>query len=466
MYQKRNSDNSNRWLRQVGCALVVWSMSWSMALGQTGNEPTHNSPYSILGIGDLNDQPFAASLGMGGLTATYHDPFHLNPLNPASLGWLRSTSFEVGVFGRYAELEASRQSEEVWSGNLNYIALGFPLRNPINELLDRIVPEFSVGMLFSLAPYSTVSYDIEVTTPLSETTSSRGLFTGTGGTYRLNWGNGFRYKNFGAGVNLGYLFGRIDNTRQAFIDGETFYYFDDFSDDINVNGFIWNVGFAYDYEFKSVNRDGELEPNGKKISAGLYGNSNTGFSTTSDRLYRRVYSVVNSINLPTELRADTITNATGISEQGTLPAAYTFGISYVDENKLMVGLEYSSSLWSNYENEAKPDDLSNAFRLSAGVEWIPDAFSYNRSLKRLRYRLGAFYENDPRTFNGDQLSKRGVTVGLGLPLTLPRQQTSFVNLAFEGGQFGLQDVITENYIKMTLGFTLNDNSWFFKRKFD
>jgi hypothetical protein len=80
--------------------------------------------------------------------------------------------------------------------------------------------------------------------------------------------------------------------------------------------------------------------------------------------------------------------------------------------------------------------------------------------------LGAFYENDPRTFNGDQLSKRGVTVGLGLPLTLPRQQTSFVNLAFEGGQFGLQDVITENYIKMTLGFTLNDNSWFFKRKFD
>lgn len=460
-------------MTQAGCLLVMWSASFSVAQSQNEVEPTYNSPYSILGIGDLNDQPYAASLGMGGLTATYHDPFHLNPLNPASLGWLRSTSFEVGVFGRRAELDAGRQTEEVWSGNLNYLALGFPLRNPINELLDRIVPEFSAGMMFSLAPYSTVSYDIEVNSPLSETSNSRGVFKGTGGTYRLAWGNGFRYKNFGAGVNLGYVFGRINNTRQAFIDGETIYYFDDFADDINVNGFVWNAGVAYDYEFKSLNRDGVLEPNGKKISVGLYGNSNMGFSTTSDRLYRRVYSVTDA-PIPTgelgdrvkDLRVDTLINAIGVNEQGTLPAAYTFGLSYVDQDKLMVGVEYGSSLWSNYTNEAKPDDLSDAFRFSAGLEWIPDATSYNRAYKRFRYRLGAFYENDPRTFNGEQLTKRGLTIGLGLPLTLPRQQTSFVNFALEGGQFGLSDVIDENYFKMTLGFTLNDNSWFFKRKFD
>lgn len=465
MYHWRNREKGEA-VRLKSCVLMaLWLLTLPCVFGQSQSEPTHNSPYSILGIGDLADQQFAASLGMGGLSAAYHDPFHLNLLNPASLGWLRSTSFEVGLFGRYAEMQTARQTDEVWSGNLNYIALGFPLRNPINELLDRIVPEFGAGMMFSLTPYSNVNYDIEVTSPLNATTNTTGAFKGDGGTYRLNWGTGVRYKTWSFGTNLGYLFGRINNDRQAFIDDEVAYYFDDFRDDVNLNGFIWNVGFAYDYEFKSINRDGKLAPNGKKLAFGLYGNTNTSFSTTSDRLYRRVYSIP-AQTLPDDLKSDTLVNDVGIDQNGTLPAAYTFGVSYVDENKLMVGIEYNSSLWSNYENEAKPDDLANAYRISAGIEWIPDAFSYNRAYKRFRYRAGVFFQNDPRTFNNEQLTRRGVTLGLGLPLKLPRQQTSFVNIALEGGQFGLTELISEDYIKMTLGFTLNDNSWFFKRKFE
>ena len=55
---------------------------------------------------------------------------------------------------------------------------------------------------------------------------------------------------------------------------------------------------------------------------------------------------------------------------------------------------------------------------------------------------------------------------MGLPITLPRQQVSFVNLGFEFGQNGGNTTLTETYGRVTLGFTLNDNSWFYKRKFN
>jgi hypothetical protein len=84
-------------------------------------------------------------------------------------------------------------------------------------------------------------------------------------------------------------------------------------------------------------------------------------------------------------------------------------------------------------------------------------------LKRVRYRIGGYYRDDPRLTD---LKDIGVSLGLGLPVILPRQQTSFVNIGFEYGKFGISDSIEETYFRTTIGFTLNDNSWFFKRKFN
>ena len=63
---------------------------------------------------------------MGGLTAAYTDPFHLNLANPASLPYLRATAFEVGAFGRYTQLEDGDLTDDIWAGGLGYLALGFP----------------------------------------------------------------------------------------------------------------------------------------------------------------------------------------------------------------------------------------------------------------------------------------------------------------------------------------------------
>jgi hypothetical protein len=421
--------------------------------------PKINSPYSRFGLGDLVDQYLAAPAGMAGLSAAFHDPFHLNLLNPASLSHLQATAFEVGLDAKYSSLESGDQSETFWSGNLTYLALGFPLINPINEVLDRKRRDIGLGMAFSLQPYSSVGYNVETVAMDPDVGQVTNFLKGNGGTYRFNWGNGFHFKDIAVGVNLGYQFGKITNSRRVEFDSLELAYISEFLDEVSVNGLVWSAGLQYTYKFKKPGKNGLPEPTGKRIILGAYGNSTTGFSTETSRFIER-YNLVYGLQ-------DTIFNQEGIDGEGTLPASFTVGAMYQDLNKLRVGVEFGMQNWSGYENDAKPDNLlQDANRISIGGEFIPNHLSYNNYFERVRYRLGFFYAEDPRTFGGEQLTETGITLGMGFPIILPRQRTSFVNLAIEAGQFGLSDSLTENYIRMTLGFTLNDNTWFFKRKFN
>ncbi|MBL7828843.1 MAG: hypothetical protein JNJ57_19570, partial [Saprospiraceae bacterium] len=122
--------------------------------------------------------------------------------------------------------------------------------------------------------------------------------------------------------------------------------------------------------------------------------------------------------------------------------------------------------WSGYQNEVRPETFRNTISISGGIEYTPDYISYNRFGKRIRYRVGGYYRQDPRTVNNSNFDDIGLTLGMGLPLILPRQQTSFINAALEIGKIGTDSPIEETYFKFTLGFTLNDNTWFYKRRFE
>jgi hypothetical protein len=189
----------------------------------------------------------------------------------------------------------------------------------------------------------------------------------------------------------------------------------------------------------------------------VYGNSSQGYRTNSSRLWQRTNS--------TYLDSDTIRYYQDSIQHGTLPSEFGVGIMYEDFNKLRIGADYSVTNWSGYTNEAKPEIFSNTWRVSVGGEYIPDYSSYNKFSKRLRYRLGGYYGLDPRSLDGEQLSQWGITAGVGLPIILPRQAASYVNFALEYGNFGTT-VLNENFFKLTVGYTLTDNTWFFKRKFE
>lgn len=420
--------------------------------------PKLNSPLSRFGLGNPVDQFYAAQAGLGGLESTYQDGFHLNIQNPASLASLQSTSFEVGGFGRSASLADRNTTVNTWQGNMRYIALGFPLRNPISLNLARQQNIWNGGMAFSLTPTSNVGYDLQVLDDDPEFGETSNTLKGTGGGYRFSWSTAFRYKYLSAGLNVNYNFGKITNSRIVTFNDIEEALASEFVEDVAIKGFSLGYGLQYAYNFKDVDKNGERRPNGKRIIIGLNGNLGNEIDTDASVLFRR-FSPNNQLAVRDTLRSET-------SQSGTLtlPSSYSVGIAYEKTNKLYVGVEYGSRSNSDYQNSASPELLLDANRIAFGIQYIPNANSYNKFIQRIRYRAGLRLEEDGRFVDGVQARRNAVTIGVGLPFRLPRQQISFVDLALEFGKFGVPNILDENYVQFTVGFSLNDNSWFFKRK--
>lgn len=437
------------------CALAFVSLSAQTA----DTEPKGNSPYSRFGLGDLVNPLFAAQTAMGGLSAAYNDPFHLNMANPAALGHLMATDLETGFFAKYSSISDGNSSASLWSGNLNYFALGMPIMNPINRALEKKSDKIGLGMGFVLQPYSNVGYNLVTTQQYPEVGEAATNFKGSGGTYRLMWGNGFRYGRFSAGVNIGYLFGKISYDRSVqFNDVANQSYLTRYLDEQSVSGFLWNAGAQLSVPLVKKPEGVTRSTKEKNLILGVYGNSSTGLNTNNSSFHTRYNLTYND--------RDTILLETDSIRKGTLPGEVVFGVTYDHSNKLKLGFEYALTAWSAYVNPLQSAGLSNARRISVGIEYVPDMFSYNNYFQRIRYRGGFSHRTDPRSVDGKQLTEYGVSLGLGFPVILPRQQTSFINLTLEGGRFGAGSPLRETYARMTLGFSLNDNSWFFKRKFN
>ena len=433
----------------------LWLFVATLSIAQ----PKVNSPYSRIGLGDLVNENYAALNGMGDLSATFHDPYHVNLLNPASLSHLKATSFDVGLRVKYSDLQSNTSQVDVWSSSLAYLSLAFPIMNPLSEALSRRESIVEWGMNFALVPYSIVGYNVITTEEREDIGTITSTFEGSGGTYKFFWGNGIKYNNLSVGANLGYIFGKTNQDQSVTFDSLFVSYTDLFHEDISLNGFVWNIGVQYDIPLQVKNDKGKKEYKGDKLIIGVYGNSDMNITAKRSQLFDRYNRFYNNY--------DTIRNIPVTSLPAKLPAEFTGGLMYQKANKLRVGVNYSQSLWSHYENDAKPDELKDTYQFSFGGEFIPEYNSYNSYVKKMRFRLGGFYGTDPRSdgFN-KQLTRYGITLGFGLPIILPRQQVSFANLAFEFGKFGSDQGLQENYINMTLGFTLNDDKWFFKRKFN
>ena len=455
---KRKEERGKRKDKRNSQAIRVFSLFslfFFLSLSTLFAQPKDNAPYSRLGLGEPVNQTLSAA-AMGGLTASYMDPLHVNILNPASYGWLSSATFEAGAYVERSTIKTDAQKANVLSGNLNHLVLAFPMRNSLNDVLENKKRKFYWGMGLGLLPNTNIGYDIQTEETNAVSDSILNVFQGTGGSSKLVWGNGVRYENFSAGINLSYTFGQLERTRQVRLRDLGNAYTDLFVDNVSIRALQWVFGAQYKLELDKKKINDKNPYSRKSLIFGLYGNPASDFNSRSTSL--RIG--INDLLLP--IVRDTAFSETDVEKSGRMPAEWTFGVMYQDVEKLRIGIEFSAANWSKYENEAKPDQMFNSSRMAIGVEYSPDASSYNNYLKRIRYRAGFYYKDDPRL---EDLKNYALTVGFGLPVILPRGQTSAVNVAFEFGRFQTDNQVDENFMKMSLGFTLNDGTWFYKRKF-
>lgn len=444
--------------RFVFSVMAIFLLSLSDSAGQQSG----NSPYSRLGIGDMNDNNFNHLRQMSGLGASYIDGYHINIVNPASYSFLNATAFDFGVFTKKTWLKDEKNSNSFWSGNLDYLSLAFPLKNPINELYDGVKKDYKWAMSFTLMPHSFVSYNIAVTDSINLLSPFTHNYKGSGGTYKVLWGNSLKYKNISFGINLGYLLGSLKYENNVIFDYTDFALNNKFSNFYSMKGFLWNAGLLY---FVTLNKK-ELERNKiapvKRLSLGIHGNSNTSFSTS--------FNVFNTQaqNLPTGTILDTVSFESNQTGKGRLPAEIGVGATYYYGEKFALGMNLNTSNWASYYNEAVghlTGSLSSTYKVSIGGYFRPDYKSFDNFFERVYYRYGFYYNTDPRTVNGNQIDAYGVTFGLGMPFVFQRK-VSHINLGLNAGVRGQNTPISEKFVKISLGVTFNDDEWFLKRKYN
>ena len=424
-------------------------------------QPKDNSPYSRFGIGDIVDDNFMASHFMGGLGGSFIDPYHVNIVNPASLSYLGATSFEVGL---HAEL--SRLSDGIhtpasrWNGNLNYISFAFPLQNALNDILDRKKRNLNFGMGFTLMPYSNVGYDVSSYLYNENFGDYTVNYQGSGGSYQFLWSNGVRFKNFAFGLNLGYLFGKINNTTVIGFAENPASFNSFLENNSSMSGFVWKAGLLYNLHLTKKDEDESPTDSFQKIVFGLYGNSTTTLNSTTNSIEGSL------LNISGLIIQDTFSLVNGEKKQGKLPSEFGFGVSYVNGNKFSIGVNYESTQWSKFNSDFVNNNLKNTFKLSFGGYYRPNYKSVSSYLSRVSYRLGTFYQKVPVEINqGEEIDDYGLTFGLGMPFFYQRK-ISHANLGFTYGMRGTGTAIEERYFRISFSFTFNDDEWFINKKYN
>ena len=438
---------------RVVCLLVLALGLVTQAQAQEVPLPKFNSPYSRVGVGDLVPFAYAAQLGMGGIGQGYKHTHIASPSNPASLAALRYTSFQVGVgLDRSVLTDGQRENTNI-NGNLQYLSLAFPLQNQLNRVLDGEDSKWRNSMMFSLAPYSDVGYNVELVSDNEEFGQVVNRFRGSGGYYRLLWGNAVEYDKLRFGLNLSYLFGRTNNQQQVLpraadstLIGASLL---SDTDALRARGVEAQFGVQYDWVLKRVD---DFDHNVLTLGAS---------ARLGATLRGEASRLITNQNLFFIL--DTLSFQLNESQEVKLPAQFGIGAYYRAGHGFNAGFDVSRTSWSNFRNSLRPfEALRDATRVAVGLEWTPNYQAYGKYFKRVQYRVGAYSNQDPRPGVNPEV---GFTAGLGLPIVRPREEISYVNLSLNAGRFGTEADINQRYVRLVVGFTLTDNSWFYKRRF-
>ena len=115
---------------------------------------TVSSPYSATGLGERSFNGTQATRHMGGLDV-FTDSIHANLNNPAGYGFLKVTTYSVGINYTNNNLESASASENSDLAALDYLSVSIPTK------------KFSFG--FGILPLTSVGYRIEKVSQLSET---------------------------------------------------------------------------------------------------------------------------------------------------------------------------------------------------------------------------------------------------------------------------------------------------------
>ncbi|MBS1562878.1 MAG: hypothetical protein JST39_00760, partial [Bacteroidetes bacterium] len=170
-----------------------------------------NSPYSVIGIGDIENNFYNRTSGMANTGYSYrNDRFIINN-NPASYTALQRQYFNIELGGRaqFISYSGTPISAGTNSGSKDLAIKRLAVGTKINKW-------WASGV--GLAPFSTTSYGFSYTkTIVGSTVGIPATVDGNGSVNQVYWNNAFEpIKHLSVGVTTSYLFGSLNQTENLF----------------------------------------------------------------------------------------------------------------------------------------------------------------------------------------------------------------------------------------------------------
>lgn len=455
-----------------------------------------SSPYSRYGLGELNLQTFATPAAMGGSFIAYHQdtiaPFFINVANPAGLAGIRLTSLELGGQAQFTKISSDASSIKKKNINFSYGSVGFPLKR------------FG-GAAFGIMPYSTVGYKITSSQEDPNVGTMTYVFQGDGGINKVFLGAGvkpfrhqiskfynsdladtlikyhetakYKRKKFGKqllselsiGATGNYLFGTINQVTDVIYPGSITYFNAKRQRSVQVSDFTFNGGLQTNFTIDSIKSHGHrrLLKQKIKVGVGVFVNTPTSINAKQNNI---IYNyAVDGFGI--ERPKDTLLNSQNNAGTIKLPLEMGIGLSIKKGEKLTVLMDAATTNWSGFKYFNSPtNDFSNSYRVSAGLNWVPNKLAYGSSnyIKRVQYRLGISYSDGYLDLKNTKISNAFISAGLGLPVGIGRfDDIAVVNISAQYGKMGTvtNNLLQEEYVRLVLGFTFNKR-WFIKYKYD
>lgn len=447
------------------------------------------SPYSRFGLGELNSSFFAPASALGGtfigLKPDTAAPIFINAANPAAVTGIRLTTLELGGHTQFSEFNNGKTSIKTRNINFSYASLGFPLKQ-------------RASACFGIMPYSNVGYNLKNTVVNDAIGNINYVYSGDGGINKAFFALGInpfkkvlgnfsrsaikdslvkhketkKYKRIKFGKELlselsiggraDYLFGSILHTSSVIYPNSNNYYNTRRFRAVTYNDFTGCFGMQTSFSIDSV---GKRELRKKlKIGFGYF------MSVPNTMMVKNSYMAYNySLNsYGDETPKDTFVYVIDNPNSIRLPIEQGIGVSFRKGDMLAIAADVSYINWQQFRYLDAVNDLTNSYKVSFGVNFIPskNAAGSSAYLKRVQYRIGAFYNTGAIELNNTKINNYAVTVGLGLPVGMYRQ-FSVVNISAQFGEMGSinNNIIRERYAKIIIGFTFNDK-WFNKLRYD
>ncbi len=425
-----------------------------VGIGSASAQITTQSPYSKFGVGNLRGSLLPQMRAMGGIATgvskgTYFN--NINMQNPASYATINTTTLDMGMSGGFTTLKNNASTDRSFNATLSHVALAFPILSTKSALS------------FGILPYSELGYNFKTTVSLGNSDENRKdvdyLYTGEGGLTKAYMGYGIQLgDHVRLGANAEYLFGNLIESRSAQLSNDA----NAINSRVQHKNNIGGLSFGYGAQV-------EIPLNNKtSLVLGYAGNSNSKInSTISDvtTLYKLDLSGNENVAL------DTVSNLENKSTKMQLPLIHQFGFSIHKNDKWVFGADYRMGNWSKLVINQSNQQLQDTYGVSVGGQFTPDAGAISGYFNRVDYRFGFNYDKTYIRLNNQDIKEMGISVGMGLPFTsfsLMRGSFQKMNITAEVGKRGTvgNGLLQENYFKIHLGFTINDNSWFRRFKFD